>query len=99
MRTLSVTKKKNDIIDRLNLLADSYASWIQDKLVHDAKMNDEKFKGEIGNTIIEKCEEALDRIREGIKLLVDDEIAFDAFCFMNRAITLWMQSMMPSIPA
>lgn len=88
MRTLSVTKKKNDIIDRLNLLADSYASWIQDKLVHDAKMNDEKFKGEIGNTIIEKCEEALDRIREGIKLLVDDEIAFDAFCFMNRAMIL-----------
>lgn len=88
MRTLSVTKKKNDIIDRLNVLADSYASWIQDKLVHDAKMNDEKFKSEIGNTVIEKCEDALERIREGIKLLVDDDVAFDAFCFMNRAMIL-----------
>lgn len=88
MRTLSVTKKKNDIIDRLNMLADSYASWIQDKLVHDAKMNDEKFKSEIGNIVIEKCEDALDRIRAGIKLLVDDDIAFDAFCFMNRAMIL-----------
>lgn len=88
MRTLSVTKKKNDIIDRLNVLADSYASWIQDKLVHDAKMNDEKFKSEIGNIVIEKCEDALDRIRAGIKLLVDDDIAFDAFCFMNRAMIL-----------
>ena len=88
MRTLSVSKKKDDIIARLKVLADSYAAWIQEKLVQDAKMDDPKFKSEIGNPIIAKCNEALGRICSGIQLLVDDEIAFDAFCFMNRAMIL-----------
>ena len=66
MRTLSIAKKKDDIIARLNVLADSYASWIQEKLVHDPKMDDAKFKSEIGNAIVGKCEEALSRIRAGI---------------------------------
>ena len=88
MRSLSVAKKKDDIIGRLNVLADSYAAWIQEKLVQDSKMNDVKFKSEIGNPIVAKCEEALGRIRAGIQLLLDDEIAFDAFCFMNRAMIL-----------
>lgn len=88
MRTLSVTKKKDDIIARLNVLADSYASWIQEKLIHNSKMDNPKFKSEIGHPIIEKCEKALDRIRAGIQLLVDDEVAFDAFCFMNRTMIL-----------
>ena len=88
MRTLSFTKKKDEIIARLNVLADSYDSWIQKKLVHDSKMDDAKFKNEIGNSIIEKCEEALGRIRAGIQLLVDDDVAFDAFCFMNRVMIL-----------
>ena len=38
MRTLSVLKNKDDIIARLNVLADSYASWIQEKLFEDSKM-------------------------------------------------------------
>lgn len=88
MRTLSITKRKNDIINRLNVLADSYDSWIQEKLVHDSNMSNEKFKDEIGNSVIGKCEEALGRIRAGIQLLVEDDVAFDAFCFMNRAMIL-----------
>ena len=84
----SIAKKKDDIIARLNVLADSYASWIQEKLVHDPKMDDAKFKSEIGNAIVGKCEEALSRIRAGIQLLVEDDIAFDAFCFMNRSMIL-----------
>lgn len=88
MRTLSVAKKKDDIIARLNVLADSYAEWIQTKLVSDSKMQDAEFKAEIGNDVVNKCEEALSRIRAGIQLLVEDDIAFDAFCFMNRAMIL-----------
>lgn len=88
MRTLSVAKKKDDIINRLNVLADSYENWIQKKLVHDSKMDDAKFKKEIGDTIINKCIEALGRIRAGIQLLVEDDISFDAFCFMNRSMIL-----------
>ena len=83
MRTLSVLKNKDDIIARLNVLADSYASWIQEKLVEDSKMADKKFREEIGNDIINKCVEALNRIRAGIQLLVEDAVVFDAFRFMN----------------
>ncbi|WP_244094805.1 MULTISPECIES: helicase C-terminal domain-containing protein [Blautia] len=72
MRTLSVAKKKDDIINRLNVLANSYEDWIQKKLIHDSKMDDAKFKKEIGDTVINKCIEALGRIRAGIQLLVAD---------------------------
>lgn len=51
-------------------------------------MDDAKFKKEIGDTIINKCIEALGRIRAGIQLLVEDDISFDAFCFMNRSMIL-----------
>ena len=88
MRTLSVAKRKDDIIARLSVLANSYEAWIQEKLVRDSKMNDARFKSEIGDSIVAKCEEALGRIRAGIQLLVDDDTAFDAFCFMNRAMIL-----------
>lgn len=88
MRTLSVAKKKDDIINRLNVLADAYAEWIQTTLINDAKMQDNKFKFEIGNEIVFKCQEALYRIKAGIQLLIDDETAFDAFCFMNRVMIL-----------
>lgn len=66
---------------KLNVLANSYEDWIQKKLIHDSKMDDAKFKKEIGDTVINKCIEALGRIRAGIQLLVEDDTAFDAFFF------------------
>ena len=88
MRTLSVAKKKDEIIARLNVLADSYDQWIDKKLVNDRKMSNANFKCDIGDIVIQKCKDALNRIRSGIQLLVDDPLAFDAFCFMNRAMIL-----------
>lgn len=88
MRTLSVAKKKDDIFERLNFLADAYEKWINEKLVSDTKMSDQDFASEIGTPVIEKCTDALKRIRDGIDLLNEDEVAFDAFCFMNRAMIL-----------
>ena len=83
-----MVKRKDEIIERLNVLADAYEKWIQEKLCNDSKMSDPEFKAKIGNDVVEKCEIALGRIREGINLLVKDEIAFDAFCFMNRAMII-----------
>lgn len=88
MRDLSVIKNKDDIIGRLIILADSYESWIQDKLIGDKKMADADFKQKIGNDIVASCQAALKRIYEGIRLLTEDAAAFDAFCFMNRAMIL-----------
>lgn len=88
MRDLSVKTKKDNIIGKLNVLADSYGSWIQEKLVDDKKMTEPAFADKVGNDVISKCTEALGRIREGIDLLVRDDIAFEAFCFMNRCMIL-----------
>ena len=88
MRALSVSKKKDEIIEKLNVLTSAYEKWIKEKLIDDIKMNDDDFRNEIGNEIVEKCQNALERMREGVNLLINDDIAFDAFCFMNRAMIL-----------
>lgn len=88
MRKLSVPKRKDDIIERLNVLANAYDEWIQKKLVGDGKMSDSDFENKIGKVVIGKCKESLSRIREGIQLLINDDIAFEAFCFMNRAMIM-----------
>ncbi|EKC55720.1 helicase domain protein [human gut metagenome] len=51
-------------------------------------MTDPEFASEVGNHVISECNKALDRIREGITLLVENDSAFEAFCFMNRAMLL-----------
>lgn len=88
MRSLAMVKRKDEIIEKLNVLANAYENWIESKLVSDAKMSDHDFKARIGNAVVEKCQKALSRIREGISLLIEDEIAFDAFCFMNRVMIM-----------
>lgn len=88
MRFLGMKAKKEEIIGRLNTLADAYADWIEDQLRKDKKMQDPAFAEKIGNSVISKCETALSRIREGINLLNEDEVSFEAFCFMNRAMIL-----------
>ena len=88
MRGLSVKQKKDDIIGKLNVLADAYENWIHEKLNGDYKMTDSEFASEVGNHVISECNKALDRIREGITLLVENDSAFEAFCFMNRAMLL-----------
>lgn len=88
MRLMSKVSNKDEVIKRLNTLADSYENWIQSKLVMDSKMSDDNFKNSVGKKIIKDCDNALSRIREGIYLISNDDISFDAFCFMNRAMLL-----------
>ena len=85
---MSNPKNKEGIFERLNVLAHSYEKWIQEKLISDDKMTNADFKDEIGGKVISHCSEALDRIREGIALITNDEVAFEAFCFMNRSMLL-----------
>ena len=88
MRMLSVPSRKEEIFKRLNMLAGSYETWIHEKLVFDSKMADAEFKEKIGQNVINNCQDALRRIREGIRLLQADETSFDAFCFMNQVMLL-----------
>ena len=88
MRFLSRSKKKEEIIERVSILANAYEAWIRDKLEKDLKMDEPDFVQKTGKPVIEKCNQALARIHEGIRLLQDNDNAFDAFCFMNRAMLL-----------
>ena len=88
MRDLSSVKLKSETISRLKVLADSYELWIKDELVNNSRMGKPGFKEKIGNQIINRCTDALNRIREGIDLLTNDDRSFEAFCFMNRAMIL-----------
>lgn len=88
MRFLSKASNRGGIIERLMVLADSYNQWISDTLGKDEKMANPAFCAEVGDDVIVKCRKALSRIREGISLIGSDEIAWDAFCFMNRVMLL-----------
>lgn len=88
MRFMSNPKNKDGILEKLNILADSYGKWIQEKLILDKKMSNAEFRAKIGGKVVSHCNGALNRIREGITLIAADEIAFDAFCFMNRSMLL-----------
>lgn len=85
---MSVKSKKDETIEKLNTLADSYDKWIKGTLLGNARMSDPEFKESIGNKVIERCQNALSRIREGIQIIETDDVSFEAFCFMNRAIFL-----------
>lgn len=86
MISLSSKNKKDDIIGKLNVLADSYETWIEDHLIKDPKMADSLFAEEIGESVIQNCNTALQRIRNGIRLVSENELVLDAFCFMNRVM-------------
>lgn len=86
--TMSVKSKKEETIGKLNTLADSYEKWINSTLLGNARMSNPDFKDKIGNKVIDRCQDALKRIREGISIIENDDTSFEAFCFMNRVIFL-----------
>lgn len=86
MITFGCKNKKKDIVNRLNALSESYAQWIKGCLSSDSKMDDSSFAKEVGNGVIQDCEKALNRIREGVRLVSENDLVLDAFCFMNRVM-------------
>ena len=86
--SMSVKSRKADTIGKLNTLADSYEKWINKTLIGNVRMDNTDFKDKIGNKVIERCQDALSRIREGIHIIETDDTSFEAFCFMNRVIFL-----------
>ena len=86
--SMSVKSRKIDTLGKLNTLADAYENWINKALLENARMSNPDFKVKIGNKVIERCQDALSRIREGIHIIEKDDTSFEAFCFMNRVIFL-----------
>ncbi len=89
MKELSETEDEN-LYDKLSGLTNAYEKWLQEEK---AKIEDKTYGLELyreaANEAIQKCERALNRIRDGINLLSKDKHAADAFRFANQS--MWLQ--------
>ena len=86
MKNLYDVKDYSEYVDLLNPIANAYEKWIQNL---DDQMSDvPKGFEETAKRQKEKCENALFRIRKGIKLVSEDKIAGEAFAFANHAMYL-----------
>lgn len=84
MLDMGCMQKKSETIEVLTKLCNDYETWIrtieQDVDSIDAKLRD------TARSNIGKCRECLGRMRGGVALLQEDEVAFTAFCLMNEAM-------------
>ena len=89
METLS-SADQADLVELLNRIPNAYESWIDNQ---EARVFDDESLAEYEETVrdvIRKCRRAVERIREGIGLVgnVEDDKAYRAFVFANRAMAL-----------
>lgn len=80
IKQLAEEKDRQVIISKLTNLADRYQNWIEQLVIKDVQDKNS------ANKSIEQCYDSLARIREGIKLLDENEDAFNAFTFMNEVM-------------
>lgn len=82
LSTFGLEKKK--VIQNLIYFVDLYANWIkgQKKQINDLEENDKN----IAKGIIERQEENLNRLKNGLNLLNNNDIAFKAFQLANLAM-------------
>lgn len=87
IKYFSEETNQQEVIARLNNLADRYEEWINSLSLHEVAEQDQAKQN------INDCMFALHRIRNGIQLLNDPKV-FDAFMFMNKVMHI--QSAMKS---
>ncbi len=79
-----------DLFEKLSPLADAYEEWIEKVLK--PRLDDIQFPKELRDTAqnhVDKCEESLRRMREGIEVVSNGSDAVrKAFCFANRTMSL-----------
>jgi hypothetical protein len=85
---MSKASSRADNVNNLRQLLAVYKDWVEKTLIADESMNDPKFK-EKGQKIIDKCIHSFKRIGEGIEIIESDDVAYQAFVFMNK--TMFMQ--------
>ena len=75
-----------DGLTNLNLLVNEYETWIK-AIEKEAESLDPRYLKSASNHI-EKCRLALERMKSGIRLLNENEMAAEAFRLMNKAMLL-----------
>ena len=73
---------------KLRPLITAYAAWIKDRQT-DLKKPDLALYQKAGKSSLERCQDTLERIEAGLKLVLEDEMAANAFRFANLA--MWKQ--------
>ena len=86
MLEFSNGENKQLILDKLKHILEDYRLWVARLETHEY-MKDEKYL-DIGNEKITKCKDNLTRMTEGFNLISQNEQAFEAFLFMNKAMHL-----------
>ena len=77
-------EEKNVKIEKLKSLLEAYETWI-DELENESKELPSQY-GETAKKHISNCKYCLDRMKNGIKVLVNNELAWNAFQLANRAM-------------
>ena len=77
-----------DFASKLIPLASAYEEWIAEQEANIGTPDTEIF-ADAAETALERCRDALQRIKAGIALICENEQAADAFRFANRA--MWRQ--------
>lgn len=85
MRRLG-TVSQAEAISTLEVLLDAYSSWVLDRTVEAEWLSTGEFAC-VARRQIRLCSQALDRMREGVRLLGSDEKAFEAFQLANLAMS------------
>lgn len=76
--------ERADLVAVLNALVDDYAAWIEERR---ARISiDAKGYESSATAALDRCEDVLGRLREGIAVLKSDDKALEAFRFANRAM-------------
>ena len=75
-----------DLVAALSILTDDYGTWIGEQRARIG--NDVLGYDTIARQAMDRCEEILKRLREGISTLEKNDKALEAFRFANRAMSL-----------
>lgn len=87
MQTLADAKNPQTIEATLTPLLDAYAEWINQRRAEISSLPTSDLQ-RTATIHMDRCDEALERMRDGLALLVSNRQVFDAFCFANRAMLL-----------
>ena len=86
MEILASAPSGDDIRSALRPLTDEYEEWIQERRKEVPGLGSELRQK--ANEHIDDCQMALGRMRDGLDLIADDVLVFEAFQFANRAMML-----------
>ena len=77
---------RQELVETLSIMTDDYAAWIREQR---ERIATELAGYEVpANQAMDRCEEILQRVREGVSTLDKDDKALAAFRFANRAMAM-----------